>query len=132
MQKTVFLVAALLLGTAAAHTEITAMTPAAGSTVSAPKMITITLSEPVDLRFSTFKVYALPAGTDAAKFASAKMKLKNDAPGRADTDQRMKGMAARLNIALKPNLKPGQYEVMWHILSDDGHPVSGQSVFTVK
>ena len=132
MKHLIPLLSALLIGTAAAHTEITAMTPAAGSTVTAPKMISLTLSEPINLRFSTFKVYALPAKMDAATFAASKINLKNDAPARADTAQTLRGMAARLSIALKPNLKPGQYELMWHILSDDGHPVSGQAVFTVK
>ena len=132
MQKTVFLFAALLLGSAAAHTEITKLTPAAGSTVAAPKMISVELNEPVNLRFSSFKVYALPVGMDAAKFAIAKMKLKDDASARADTAQSYKGMAAKLEVALKPDLKPGNYELMWHLLSDDGHPVSGQAVFTIK
>ncbi|WP_420596841.1 copper resistance CopC family protein [Deinococcus sp.] len=132
MQKTLFLVAALLLGSAAAHTEVTKLTPAAGSTVTAPKMIAVELSEPVNLRFSNFKVYALPAGMDAAKYAASKLKLKNDASARADVPQTYKGMAAKLNVALKPDLKPGDYELMWHLLSDDGHPVSGQAVFTIK
>ena len=126
------LFAALLLGTAAAHTQITHFTPAAGSTVAAPKMVTLTFSEPVNLRFSTFKVYALPAGMDPAAFAKTKINLKNDAGARADTYSGPPSMAARLDLPLKTNLKPGAYVVMWHILSDDGHPVSGQSSFSVR
>ncbi|GAA4004129.1 copper resistance protein CopC [Deinococcus rubellus] len=132
MKKLLPLFTALLLGTAAAHTQITHFTPAAGSSVAAPKLITLVFSEPINLRFSTFKVYALPAGMDAATFAATKVSLKNDADARADAYTGSSSMAARLNLPMKPNLKPGVYVVMWHILSDDGHPVSGQSTFSVK
>lgn len=132
MQKLLPLFAALLLGTAVAHTQITHFTPAAGSTVTAPKMVTLTFSEPINLRFSTFKIYALPAGTDTAALTRTKINLKNDAEARADTYSGSSNMAARLNLPLKANLKPGLYVVMWQILSDDGHPVSGQSSFSVR
>ncbi len=132
MQKLLPLFAALLLGTAAAHTQITHLTPAAGSTVAAPKLVTLTFSEPINLRFSIFKVYALPAGMDAAAFTKMKINLKNDADARADAYTGSPNMAARLDLPLKANLKPGAYVVMWHILSDDGHPIGGQSSFSVR
>lgn len=132
MKKLLPMIAALLLGTAAAHTQITHFTPAVGSTVTAPKVVTLAFSEPINLRFSTFKVYALPAGMDAAAFAATKINLKNDADARADAYTGSSSMAAKLNLPMKANLKPGPYVVMWHILSDDGHPVGGQITFTVK
>jgi copper resistance protein C len=142
MLKSNFLTKALLTGavltgsvltsTAAAHTEVTHMVPAAGSAVTAPNTVTLDLSEPVSLRFSTFKVYALPAGTNPAALAKVKLDLKNDTAARADTFAGASGLAARVTVPLKSNLKPGAYVVMWHLLSDDGHPVSGQSVFRVK
>ena len=121
-----------LTGTAAAHTEITRMVPAASSSVAAPKTVTLDLSEPINLRFSTFKVYALPAGSDPAALSQAKLNLKNDGAARADLFPGASGLAARVQLPLKPKLKPGAYVVMWHLLSDDGHPVSGQSVFRIK
>lgn len=124
--------AALLLGTASAHTQVSKMIPAQGSTVAAPSAVTLSLSEPINLRFSTFKVYALPAGTDAATFSKSKLSLKNDADARADTYAGSSKMAAKLSIPLQSKLKAGQYLVMWCILSDDGHPISGQSTFNVK
>ena len=122
----------MLLGTAAAHTQVTHLTPAAGRTVAAPKLVTLAFSEPINLRFSTFKVYALPAGTTAATFALTKINLKNDADARADAYTGASTMVAKLNLPMKANLKAGPYVVMWQLLSDDGHPVSGQSTFTVK
>ncbi|WP_293911388.1 copper resistance protein CopC [Deinococcus sp.] len=122
----------VLTGTAAAHTEVTHMVPAASSSVAAPKTVTLDLSEPVNLRFSTFKVYALPAGSDAAALSKAKLNLKYDSAERADLFPGASGLAARVQIPLRAGLKPGAYVVMWHLLSDDGHPVSGQSVFRIK
>jgi methionine-rich copper-binding protein CopC len=29
-------------------------------------------------------------------------------------------------------IKPGKYRVMWRVAGDDGHPISGDYVFTVK
>ena len=29
-------------------------------------------------------------------------------------------------------IKPGSYRVMWRVTGDDGHPISGNYVFTVK
>ncbi|WP_161883613.1 copper resistance CopC family protein [Deinococcus alpinitundrae] len=132
MPKLLLLFTALLFGTAAAHTQITHFSPAAGSTVAAPKMVTLTFSEPINLRFSTFKVYALPARMNAAALTRTKINLKNDAEARADTYSSSSSMAARLDLPLKTNLKPGAYVVMWQILSYDGHPVSGQSSFSVR
>ena len=132
MRKFLTLLTALLLGAAAAHTQITHFDPAVGSSVSAPTTVTLTLSEPINLRFSTFKVYALPAGVDAATFAQSKLSLKNDAAARADAYTASAKLATKLSLPLKENLKSGPYIVMWRILSDDGHPISGQATFSIK
>ncbi|AWN23250.1 copper resistance protein CopC [Deinococcus irradiatisoli] len=131
MYKRLFLLAALL-GTASAHTQITHVTPAQGSRVSAPQNVTLEFSEPINLRFSTFKVYPLPSGVNAEAWAQTKLNLKNDAADRADTYPGASSMAAHLSLPLRPHLKAGTYIVMWRILSDDGHPVSGQATFDVK
>lgn len=134
-----FALLSLLLGAALAHTEVSAVTPARGATVAAPRQVTLTLSEPVSLRFSTFKVYPLTASGNAAAVQQAAATLartaldaKDDAAARADTAQARTGMAARVVLPLKAGLKPGLYAVLWRLASEDGHPVSGQSVFRVK
>ncbi len=134
------LLAALLLSaTASAHTAVTAVTPAAFATVNAPRAVQLSFSEPVDLHFASVKVYALGAtGDHAALNRAAETLLKtalgarDDAAQRADTAPRLTGLAARLSLPLRPDLKPGNYAVLWRILSDDGHVVTGQSVFSVK
>lgn len=118
------LLAALTLGTALAHTAVTSVTPAANA-------VTLTLSEPVNLRFSTFKVVPLPAGADAGKTAAAALARRDDA-SRADTAPALSGTAARVQLPLRAGLRPGSYLVVWRLLSEDGHPVLGHSVFRVR
>ena len=132
MRPFLSLLAALSLGTALAHTEVTLQSPASGRAVTAPKAATLTFSEPVELRFSTFKVVPLPRGADPARTAATVLARKDDAALRADTAPRLSGMAARLSLPLRAGLKPGPYLVAWRVLSDDGHPVSGHATFTVR
>lgn len=126
------LLLALTLGSALAHTGVTGITPPANATVPAPQAVTLTFSEPIDLHFSTFKVLALPAGADAAQTASAALARRGDAATRADTAPPLSGTAARVRLPLRPGLKPGAYLIAWRLLSEDGHPVSGHSVFWVR
>ncbi|WP_216317670.1 copper resistance CopC family protein [Deinococcus aestuarii] len=126
------LFAALTLGSALAHTEVTSVTPAANARVAAPKTVTLTFSEPIHLRFSTLKVVPLPTGADPTQTAAAALTRRDDAPSRADTAPALNGMAARVTLPLRPGLKPGAYLIAWRLLSEDGHPVSGHSVFHVR
>ncbi|MEF2277595.1 copper resistance CopC family protein [Deinococcus sp. YIM 134068] len=126
------LLLALILGSALAHTEVTSVTPKSGTAVPAPNAVTLTFSEPVDLRFSTLKVVPLPTGEDAAALAGAVLARRDDAPQRADTSPRLTGRAARVQLPLRPGLTPGSYLVVWRLLSEDGHPVRGHSVFRVR
>ncbi|GHF37246.1 hypothetical protein HNQ07_001219 [Deinococcus metalli] len=132
MKSILSLLSALLLSTALAHTEVTAMTPTANATVSAPKMVTLTLSEPVNLRFCTFRVMAVPAGKTAAQASELALTAKAGAAGLVNLPARSTGMAATVRIPLKATVAPGQYVVAWKLLSDDGHPVTGFNAFTVK
>ncbi|GAA5500762.1 copper resistance protein C [Deinococcus xinjiangensis] len=136
--KKYLMLALLLGGFASAHTQITSLSPAAGATVTAPKTVTLTLSEAVDQKFVTIKVYPIKAAGDlltlnraAAALAKTALGSKNDASARVDMAQPKSGMAQTLSVPLKP-LKAGTYAIMWRLLSDDGHVVSGQSVFKVK
>ncbi|THF87252.1 copper resistance protein CopC [Deinococcus sp. KSM4-11] len=132
MKSILSLVTALLLSTALAHTEVTAMTPAENATVHAPKTVALTLSEPVNLRFCTFRVMAIPTGKTAEQASVLALAAKNGAALLVNLPARSTGMAAQVTIPLKATLAPGQYVVAWKLLSDDGHPVSGFSTFSVK
>src|SRR5699024_2730743 len=37
----------------------------------------------------------------------------------------------KLEVALPDDLKPGDYEVTWRVVSQDGHPISGDYAFTI-
>lgn len=106
--------------------------PAPGHTVAAPKTVVLRFSEPTELRFSTFKVVPLPTGTTPDRAAADALARKDDGAVRADTAPRLSGVAARLGLPLRPHLKPGAYLVAWRVLSDDGHPVTGHTTFTVR
>ncbi|AWN24291.1 copper resistance protein CopC [Deinococcus irradiatisoli] len=132
MNKLLFLVLLGTLSLAQAHTQVTSITPDAKTAVAAPKAVLLTFSEPIALRFSTFRVMAVPTGKTLEDSAKLALSLKADAPELATRPFTAGNMAARLRLPLKPGLKSGTYVIAWKILSDDGHPVSGQSVFTVK
>ncbi|WP_181276144.1 copper resistance CopC family protein [Brevibacterium oceani] len=38
----------------------------------------------------------------------------------------------KLSVALPDDLKPGDYKVTWRVVSQDGHPISGDYSFTIK
>lgn len=38
----------------------------------------------------------------------------------------------KLSVALPDDLKPGDYKVTWRVVSQDGHPISGDYAFTIK
>lgn len=38
----------------------------------------------------------------------------------------------KLTVALPDNLKPGEYTVIWRVVSSDGHPISGEYGFTIN
>lgn len=128
-----FLLTLLTLSFASAHTEVTAVTPASGAAVASPASVSLTFSEPVNLHFCTFRVFPLPGGAStAAAVAGAAFAAPAGAAGRVDLTPPMNGLAARVRLPLKPRLKAGWYVVAWKLLSDDGHPVSGHSVFRVR
>ena len=132
-----FLVLALS-SSALAHTAVTSIQPGAHQTVSAPKAVSMSFNEAIPLKFATFRVYPLPAGDkpslDRAAAALTKTALLNkaDLGGRVDTWAGGSGQAAAVKVPLKPGLKAGAYALVWRFLSDDGHVVTGQSVFHVR
>lgn len=96
-----------------AHTELVAATPAANSTVSAPKEITLTFSGALEPKFSKITVTDA-SGNPATKEASAV------------------GATAKVMTVPLPVLAPGVYTVHWVAVSTDSHRSQGEYKFTVK
>jgi methionine-rich copper-binding protein CopC len=101
-------------GPAFAHAYYVKSDPAAGSTVdAAPKMLTITYTEDLDLAFCSVTV------TDGMGM--------NDAAGKP---QPVPGHANEMQIPLHIQM-PGKITVTWHALSTDTHKTDGHFSFTV-
>ena len=120
------------LSSALAHTQVTVISPAATLAVAAPRAVRLRFSDPVNLRFSTFRVVPLPVGQTPEAAAGRALALRANAPELVNLGPQPTGMAAQLSLSLKPGLKPGVYLVVWAVLSEDGHPVRGHSLFRVK
>ncbi len=107
---------ALVLGLRAvahAHAALLSSEPAAGSRlIASPPHIRLVFSEAVDPRLATIKLVA-------ADGSSQTLTVEKD-----PTDR-------RAIFAIPQTLSPGSYRVLWHAVSDDGHPVSGSYVFTI-
>jgi methionine-rich copper-binding protein CopC len=132
MKSVLLVLTALLSSNALAHTEVTAITPKTSAVVRAPKVVTLTISEPVNLRFCTVRVMAIPVGKTAAQASVLALAAKNGAPQLANVTQAASGLTTVVHVPLKPALTAGAYVIAWKLLSDDGHPVTGFSTFRVK
>jgi methionine-rich copper-binding protein CopC len=107
------LVASLLTATGAdAHASLESVSPADGAELSkAPTKVVLTFDEPVSTSFATVSVTAGSGGSVGS--------------GKAKVD------GAMVTQALKPGLTSGSYTVAFRVVSDDGHPVSDKSTFTL-
>ncbi|GGR57921.1 hypothetical protein GCM10008959_19530 [Deinococcus seoulensis] len=132
MNKLLILLTTLTLSTAFAHTEVTSVTPPDRSVVAAPKVVTLKFSEPIELRFSTFRVMAVPAGKTASVAAALALAEKADSGKLASLPLKGVTLASQVTVPLKPRLKAGAYVIAWKILSEDGHPVTAFSTFRLK
>lgn len=107
---------AMVLGVRAvarAHAALLSSEPAAGSQLSAsPARIRLVFSEAVDPKLATLKLVA-------ADGSSQTLTVERDPHDR------------RAIFGIPQTLEPSSYHVLWHAVSDDGHPVSGSYVFTV-
>lgn len=136
----------LLCGAALAHADLAASEPAANTTVrEAPEGIALTFSEPVETRFSVFKVYRLEAKVDMAEenawqrlnglagaLVSEVLSARDDDAAEARVDTGLLGAEARsadVTIGLREELPAGAYVVMWRVLSIDTHTTQGFLVF---
>jgi methionine-rich copper-binding protein CopC len=135
--------ALLAAGTAAAHAYLKTSTPARGAAVTTlPREVRLVFTEPVEVRFSVFRVYRLeaPPGTErpqlnriARSLARAVLGRRGDKPGRADDGlATTRRTTEEIAIRLKPDLRPGHYVAIWRVLSIDGHRTQGFVLFTYR
>jgi copper resistance protein C len=97
---------------AQAHAVLRSISPADGAQLTqAPTQVVLTFDEPVSTTFATVTV------TDAA--------------GDSVVSGRTKADGATVTQALKGDLPSGKYSVAYRVVSDDGHPVSGKTTFTL-
>ncbi len=102
-------------GLASAHADLEASTPAAGTKVSAPpSVVTLSFSEAVSL-------------------VSRSVVVLDDHGRRVDAaDAHHPGSdTSTVSATLSPGLPVGTYTVLWRVVSDDSHPVSGSFTFGV-
>jgi methionine-rich copper-binding protein CopC len=99
-----------LAPTASAHDELVSSSPGSGDTVAAPDALTLTYSE--SLIDTGYRVVV--SGPDGA------------VPG----DVRVSG--ERVVERFRQPLAAGAYDVLWRVVSSDGHPISGKLSFTVR
>ncbi|HVE63984.1 MAG TPA: copper resistance protein CopC [Mycobacteriales bacterium] len=99
---------------AAAHASLLQTTPADGAVLgAAPRELTLLFSEPVGTSLGAIKVIA-PNG---ARADTASVRNRDD--GR------------EVVAPLDPDLPEGTYLVVWRVVSEDGHPITGSSIFSI-
>ena len=97
---------------ASAHAELVKITPDADAGLTtAPKDVVLEFSEPVNTSFTTVVV------TSAA--------------GVSVTSGKPSVVGAKVTQALVPRMAAGAYRVAFRVVSNDGHPVAGESRFTL-
>jgi methionine-rich copper-binding protein CopC len=98
---------------ASAHAELESADPADGSTVStAPRSVTLTFGEDLQPAGRALVV----TGPDGARVDDGKAVVSG----------------VRLSVDLVPLTTPGRYNVVYRVVSADGHPVSGELSFTYQ
>lgn len=125
------LVSFLLTGVVLAHSYLSSSSILASSILKTmPERLTLEFSEPLEVGFSTFKVYKLETKTmDGAKIkleaealVTRVLALKNDLAKRADAGlETTASEAALIKLKLRTNLRSGIYVVMYRVLSVDTH-----------
>ena len=97
---------------ASAHAALVKITPDANAQLAtAPTEVVLEFDEPVSATFATVLV-TTAAGVSVARGTPAVL-------------------GAKVTQALSPDLVSGGYRIAFRVLSDDGHPVSGESSFTL-
>ncbi len=102
-------------GSAAAHAQLLSSAPAAGARADrSPQTVSLSFSESVSI------------STDSLTLLDATHKrLATGVPSHP------RGDGAEVSVTIPRALPKGAYVVLWHVISDDGHPVSGTFSFGV-
>jgi copper resistance protein C len=95
-----------------AHAFLEHADPRVGSSVAAPRVLTLEFTEPIEAAFCRVEVIG-PSGTP----------LETEAPQHP--------APTRMTVTLPP-LPPGDYTVHWSVVSVDTHPTEGRFTFSVK
>ena len=99
-----------------AHAHLKHQYPASDAAVTAaPQAITLNFSEGVEANFSGLTLTG-PQQT-VVKTGTAKRNEKDD---------------KQLIVPVEEAMKPGDYQVDWHVVSVDGHKTKGKYHFSVK
>jgi copper resistance protein C len=127
---TITLVSFLLTGVVLAHSYLSNSSILANSILKTmPDKLTLEFSEPLEIGFSSFKIYKLETKStgeklklEAQALVARVLALKNDLAKRADAGlETTASEAAVVKLKLKPNQKSGIYVVMYRVLSVDTH-----------
>jgi copper transport protein len=96
-----------------AHAALAATYPAAGSVVpKQPEQVSATFDEAIHMTATSLEVYS-PDGD------------------RADDGDTTLADPEEIAVTLLPGLGNGTYTAVWHVISDDTHPVSGEFTFSI-
>jgi copper transport protein len=96
-----------------AHAALASTYPAEGSVApKQPEQVTATFDEPIHMTVSSLEVYS-PDGD------------------RADDGDTTLANPEEIAVTLLPGLGNGTYTAVWHVISDDTHPVSGEFTFSI-
>lgn len=104
----------LVTSPASAHVALEQSTPAAKASIRSPSVIDLKFSGKIEPRFSGFDVLK----ADGTKAALTPLPAAKDG----------RGVSAKLSHPLVP----GPYRVAWHIVSTDGHRMTGSYDFNVR
>lgn len=108
----VVVTAVVVAAPASAHTTLTRITPARGARLTtAPTHVVLEFDAALNTTFATVVV------TSASGRAVA--------PGKAQV------LGGKVSQKLLPSLSSGSYRVSYRVISGDGHPISGESTFTL-
>ena len=98
---------------ASAHATLVSVSPRDGTTLtSAPREVELVFDEPVSQRFTSVVI----TGPDGADVTGGPARVQG----------------SHVSAPLTPGLGSGEYRVAFRVVSDDGHPVLGQSRFTLR
>jgi methionine-rich copper-binding protein CopC len=104
----------LTVSSAQAHAHLLKSLPAADAAVGPSQNIRLQFSEALEPKFSGVE---LKTAGGAAVELTSKVAIKD---------------RKTLDAAPKAPLAPGAYRVLWHVVSADGHKMTGDYGFTVK